>query len=85
MTANEIIDAIFHIAPNAEFSLIEDDLTTLKWDSIDIDRPADKDIIAAIPLAKKAKEDAAAEKAATKAAILAKLGLTQDEVTALLA
>ena len=85
MTANEIIDAIFHIAPNAEFSFIENDLSTLKWDSTDIDRPSDKDIIAAIPLAKKAKENAAADKASTKAAILAKLGLTQDEVTALLA
>ncbi len=85
MTANEIIDAIFHIAPNAEFSLIEDDLSTLKWDSTDIERPSDEDIVAAIPLAKTAKETVAAEKAAAKAAILAKLGLTQDEVTALLA
>ena len=85
MTSQEIIDAIFFIAPNSEFSFTETDLSTLKWDSTNIQRPTDNEIIAAIPLAKTAKETAKADKAAAKQAILDKLGLTQDEVTALLA
>jgi hypothetical protein len=85
MTSQELIDAIFYIAPDSEFSFTEADLSTLKWDSTDIERPTDKDIIAAIPLAKAAKEAAIAEKDAAKLAILAKVGLTQDEVNALLA
>jgi|688.fasta_scaffold917599_2 hypothetical protein len=85
MTSQEIIDAIFFLVPDSEFSFTETDLSTLKWDSTDIEQPSDKDIIAAIPLAKKAKEAEQKEKAAAKAAILAKLGLTQNEVTALLA
>ena len=84
MTSQEIIDAIFYLAPNSEFSFTETDLSTLKWDSTDIQRPTDKDIIAAIPLAKKAKELVVAEKAAAKAALLNRLGITSDEAALLL-
>lgn len=84
MTSQEIIDAIFYLAPNSEFSFTETDLSTLKWDSTDIQRPTDKDIIAAIPLAKKAKELVVTEKAAAKAALLNRLGITSDEAALLL-
>ena len=85
MTSQEIMDALFYLAPNSEFSFTETDLSTLKWDSIDIQRPTDKDIIAAIPLAKAAKEAAKADKAAARQAILDRLGITAEEAALLLA
>lgn len=85
MTSQEILDAIFHLAPNAEFSFTEADLSTLVWDSKDIKRPTDAEIIAAIPVAKAAKEAAEEAKAAAKATLLNRLGITEEEARFLLA
>lgn len=84
MTTQEITDAIFYIAPGAEFSFKEADISTLQWDSTDIPQPTEEEIIAAIPLAKKAKadEEIAAKKA--KAALLDKLGISEEELSLLI-
>ena len=84
MTSQEITDAIYYLAPNSEFSFTENDLSTLKWDSTDIQRPIDKDIIAAIPLAKTAKKAAKTDQASAKQAILDRLGITAEEALLLL-
>ena len=84
MTNQEITAAIFHIAPGAEFSFTDADLSTLVWHSEDIERPTDKDIIAAIPLAKKAQEAEVNAKLAARAAILDRLGITAEEAALLL-
>lgn len=84
MTSQEILDAIFHLAPNAEFSFTEADLSTLVWDSKDIKQPTDSAIIAAIPLAKSAKEAEANANAAAKTALLDRLGITAEEAKLLL-
>jgi len=84
MTNQEITAAIFHIAPGAQFSFTDADLSTLVWDSDDIERPADKDIIASIPLVKKAQEAEAKAKLAARSAILDRLGITEEEARLLL-
>jgi len=85
MTSQEILDAIFYLAPNAEFSFIEADLSTLVWDSKDIEQPTDAAIIAAIPVAKTAIEAEAKASAAAKSALLDRLGITAQEAKLLLA
>jgi hypothetical protein len=84
MTNQEILDAIFHLAPGAQFSFTEADLSTLVWDSKDIKQPTVAEIMAAIPMAKAAKEAEAESKAAAKASLLNRLGMTPDEAALLL-
>lgn len=84
MTNQEITDAIFHIAPGAEFSFTDADLSTLVWHSEDITCPTNKEIIAAIPAAKKALEDKFNAKLAARTAILDRLGITAEEAALLL-
>ena len=84
MTSQEIIDAIFYLAPNSEFSFTEVDLSTLKWDSSDIARPSDEAILAAIPKVKAAQTAAKEAKASAKVALLNRLGITADEAALLL-
>ena len=83
---NFLVDAIFELAPNAQFTYQNDDLNTLKWLDESIPKPDIKDIEAKaktlIIEAEKAKE----AKATAKASALAKfaaLGLTPDEVASL--
>jgi len=84
MTSQDIADAIFYLAPNAQFSFTEADLSTLVWDSKDIKQPTNAQIIAAIPLAKAAKEAETENKATAKAALLDRLGITAEEAALLL-
>jgi hypothetical protein len=80
-----IVEAIRNLAPNAEFSFSGNDLTTLDWQSTSIAKPSLAAIEAEIAKVEKAKESEAADKAAAKAALLAKLGITADEAALLLA
>lgn len=76
--------AIKKLKPNAEFSFIENDYSTIKWDVLDGDAPSLAEINAAIEQVK-ADEIAAEAKAETdKTALLAKLGITADEAKLLL-
>jgi hypothetical protein len=80
-----IVEAIRNLAPNAEFSYSGEDLNTLDWQSTSIAKPSLAAIEAEIAKVEKAKESEAADKAAAKAALLAKLGITADEAALLLA
>jgi hypothetical protein len=84
MNSIEITAAIRHLVPNAEFSFTDNDLSTLKWDSKDLQKPTIAQIEAAIPIVKTAAEAEASAKAATKAALLERLGITAEEATLLL-
>jgi hypothetical protein len=76
--------AIRHLKPSAQFSLSEDDYSTIKWDVLDGDAPTQTEIDAAIEQVK-ADEIAEAEtKAAARQAVLDRLGLTADEAALLL-
>jgi hypothetical protein len=84
MNSIEITAAIRHLVPNAEFSFTDNDLSTLKWDSTELSKPTITQIKAAIPIVKAAQEAEIAAKAATKAALLERLGITADEAALLL-
>ncbi len=84
MNSIEITAAIRHLVPNAEFSFIDNDLSTLKWDTKDLQKPTIAQIEAAIPIVKAAQEAEIAAKAAAKAALLERLGMTAEEAGLLL-
>jgi len=79
-----IIEAIRNLAPEAEFSYKDEDLTTLEWQSLNITQPTIAAIEKEIAKVKTAKETEAATKEAAKTALLAKLGITADEAMLLL-
>ena len=81
-----LIKAIKKLKPNAEFSLNDDDYSTIKWDILDGQAPSQKEIDAAIKEVKADEAQAEANKATAKAAAegkLAALGLTTDDLRAL--
>ena len=84
MDIKEITKAILHIRPNAQFTVRGDDLDGVEWLDKKQTKPTDEEILAAIPLLE-AKEIADLEtKAAEKAALLAKLGISESEAALLL-
>ena len=84
MKNRELVDAIKYINPDAEFSMVDNDLDTIVWDKPKTGHPTKEEILAAIDPAKaKAQADLEAAQDA-KQAVLQKLGLTADEVAALL-
>jgi hypothetical protein len=80
-----LTQAIRKLKPTAEFSFIDNDYSTIKWDVLEGEAPTQPEIDAAIEQVK-ADEIAQAEaKAAQKAALLDRLGITEDEAKLLLA
>ena len=81
---NYLNKAIKLLKPDAEFSYINNDYSTIKWIKLEGDAPSQKEIDAAIEEVK-ADEIAEAEaKAQAKAALLTRLGITAEEATLLL-
>jgi len=83
---SDITKAIFKLRPDSEFSLTNNDYSTIKWDKIEGKPPTQADIDAALEqveadeLAAKAKAEA--DKATAQAKLEA-LGLTADDLKAL--
>jgi len=82
---NKILEAIKKINPNAQASITDEDLNTIRWENGTT--PISKeDIEAQIPVVEQEIADAAAKKIADKASANAKLkalGLTDDEIEAI--
>ena len=79
-----LIKAIRYLKPSAEFSFTNDDYSTIKWDVLKGDAPTHAEIDDAIS---QIKADEAVEleaKANQKAALLERLGITNDEAKLLL-
>ena len=76
--------AIRKLQPTAEFSFTNDDYSTIKWDVLDGDAPTEKEINAAIKQIQADELIEASTKAAAKAALLNRLGITEDEAKLLL-
>jgi hypothetical protein len=79
-----LIKAIKYLKPTAEFSFTNDDYLTIKWDVLKGDAPTQAEIDDAIS---QIKADELAEiqaKANQKAALLERLGITNDEAKLLL-
>ena len=79
-----IVKAIKKLKPNAEFSFTDNDYSTVKWDVLDGDAPTIKDINDAIKAIKVEEKTEATNKALAKAALLERLGITEDEAKLLL-
>tara|TARA_R110000868_G_scaffold98940_1_gene272409 strand:- start:85 stop:345 length:261 start_codon:yes stop_codon:yes gene_type:complete len=83
---SDITKAIFKLRPDSEFSLTNNDYSTIKWDKLEGNPPTQAEIDAALTqveadeLAAKAKVEA---DKATAQAKLAALGLTADDLKAL--
>ena len=79
--------ALSALRPGAEYTMIDDDLSTVVWNSPDVTTPTEAEVNAKIAELEAADTQAVIAKAAAKAsaeAKLAALGLTADEVAALL-
>jgi len=85
MNSSELINAIYYLCPTAEFSFNNTDLDSIVWNHPKKDFPTKEEILEAIEPAKaKAQADLDA-KATLKAALLNRLGITEDEAKLLLA
>jgi len=79
-----LVKAIRKLKPNSEFSFNDDDYSTIKWDVLDGEAPTQKEIDDAIKAVKAEEKIAETNRAADKAALLARLGITEDEAKLLL-
>ena len=76
--------AINKLRPNCGWSFDNYDYSTIKWFESDTDAPTQKEIDAAIEEVKADEQAEAEAKATAKAALLERLGITQDEANLLL-
>jgi hypothetical protein len=81
---NYLVDAIYALCPNAEFVIHDNDYSTIQWDVLEGTAPTQAKIDAEIVKIKAQEEADKAAKAADKAALLEKLGITADEAALLL-
>ena len=79
-----LVKAIKLLKPTAEFSFTEDDYSTIKWDVLEGTAPTQAEIDQAIEQVKADELAEAEAKATAKAALLERLGITQDEAKLLL-
>jgi len=82
---NDLYKAIKKLKPTAEFSFIDDDYKTIKWDVLEGKAPTQNEIDNAIEQVKADEKAEAEAKAQAKAALLERLGITEDEAKLLLA
>jgi len=76
--------AIRKLRPNSEFAFKEEDYSTIEWHILEGAAPTQGEIDAAIKKIKADEIVEATEKAAAKAALLERLGITADEAALLL-
>jgi hypothetical protein len=81
---SDLVKAIRFLKPSAQFSFTDDDYSTIQWDVLEGDAPTQSEIDAAIKQVKADDAQAQTDKAASKAALLARLGITADEAALLL-
>lgn len=77
--------AIQSLRPSSEFTFQNDDYSTIEWHVLEGKAPTQAQIDAEILKIKAAEDVATADKALAKAAVLERLGLTEEEVLLLLA
>ena len=79
MTDEQLFKAIRYLKPTAEFSFIGNDYSTIKWDLLEGEAPTQTEIEAAVEQIKLNEAQIEAEKAITKANLLNRLGITENE------
>jgi hypothetical protein len=80
----EMIEAIHILRPDAQWVIQGEDYTGLEWLDKKQTKPTEQEIEAKIAELPALKAAASAQKAAQKAALLAKLGITSEEAALLL-
>lgn len=83
MSAN-IGRALFSLRPNCEFTLKNNDYSTIEWIVLEGDAPSAAEVEAEIKKIEAADAEQEAQTAAKKAAILERLGITEEEAKLLL-
>lgn len=81
MKIEDITNAIFAIDPNAQFVLTETDVEGIEWHTQPIDTNEIYAMMEQLPILAAAKEE---EKQAKRAALLDRLGITEEEAQLLL-
>lgn len=84
MDSQLIVKAIKLLRPTAEFSFENGDYSTVKWDILEGEAPTLKEIEDAAKTVLKIEADFESETLAKKNAVLARLGITDEEAKALL-
>lgn len=84
MKAQDIVKAITKLRPTAQYTFIEDDYSSIEWFVLEGDAPTAKEITDAIAAINKDEVATAKADAATKAALLDRLGITEAEAKLLL-
>ena len=79
-----LTEAIQKLRPNAQFSYQNNDYSTIKWDVLEGEAPTQAEIDEAIEQIKIDEVQAELDKAAAKAALLDRLGITEAEAKLLL-
>jgi hypothetical protein len=79
-----LVKAIKKLKPDSQFTFIESDYSTIKWDVLEGDAPTQAEIDVAIKEVKADEVAAGKAKATQKAALLAKLGMTAEEAALLI-
>jgi hypothetical protein len=79
-----LVKAINNLKPTAEFSFTEENYSTIKWDVLDGAAPTLAEINAEITAIKTKEAKSAKDQDAAKASLLARLGLTENELAILL-
>ena len=79
-----LADAILSLSPNSQFTYSDEDYSTINWIVLEGTAPTLKEVNDEIKRLKAADAAAETEKANNKAALLAKLGITDDEAKLLL-
>jgi hypothetical protein len=81
---NYLATALQNLRPGAEFSFIDNDYSTIKWDILEGAAPTQSEIDAEITRIKADEAAQAQANSAAKAALLERLGITADEAALLL-
>ena len=76
--------AILFLRPGSEFSYLDNDYSTIQWHILEGQAPTQAEIDAAIEQIKASEAAEEAAKASAKAALLDRLGITEDEARLLL-
>ena len=81
---NYIIQAIWSLKPHSEYTFSNNDYSTIEWHVLEGEAPTQAEIDAEIVKIKAAELTAESNKAASRAALLSRLGITEDEAKLLL-
>jgi hypothetical protein len=79
-----LVEAIRNLKPTSEFVITDGDYSTIEWHVLEGTAPTKAQVTAEITKIKAADVTAEAEHQASKAALLARLGITEDEAKLLL-